>query len=552
MRHLLALMFLASCGAPPATPPGPSEPAEVRLAIVGTNDLHGHVERLPILGGYLDNLAAETNVLLVDGGDMFQGTIASNLSEGAVVIRAYDALRYHAAAVGNHEFDYGPVGEAVTPRTPTDDPRGALKARAAEASFPLLTANILDAATGARVDWGANLPATTTVRLAGIDVGIVGVSTEDTLVTTIAGNVADLAMAPLAETIVAHAERLRGEGAAVVVVAAHAGAVCDEHRDPDDLRSCDEGEIFRVARALPPGLVDVIVAGHTHRGVAHRVQGVAIIESFAYGEAFGRVDLTVRGGRVVESVIHPPQALCTEPRARRCETFPYAGRPVVENAEIAAVVAPDLERAEVIRSRPLDVTLAAPFVQARGEETPLSRLIADLIREAREADVAVINGGGIRAPLPAGPLHYGDLYETFPFDNRFARIELTGAELKALIAADLASDRGILTFSGVHARARCEGATLALTLHRDDGRPIGDDERLAVVTSDYLATAPIPAFAAAQAAGRVTLEEGEPMRETIAALLRGRGRIDPAEGALKTPRVEHPGRPMRCAPGADE
>ena len=84
MRHLLALMFLASCGAPPATPPGPSEPAEVRLAIVGTNDLHGHVERLPILGGYLDNLAAETNVLLVDGGDMFQGTIASNLSEGAL------------------------------------------------------------------------------------------------------------------------------------------------------------------------------------------------------------------------------------------------------------------------------------------------------------------------------------------------------------------------------------------------------------------------------------------------------------------------------------
>src|SRR5690606_3539314 len=118
--------------------------------------------------------------------------------------------------------------------------------------------------------------------------------------------------------------------------------------------------------ALPPDLVDVIVAGHTHRGVAHRVNGVAIIESFAYGEAFGRVDLTLRDRRVVDSKIHPPQPMCTKPAADPCETLPYAGRPVVENAAIAALIAPDLARAEAIRTKPLGVELAADFEQKRG------------------------------------------------------------------------------------------------------------------------------------------------------------------------------------------
>ena len=87
--------------------------------------------------------------MLVDAGDMFQGTLESNLGEGAAVVRAYNLLGYDAAAVGNHEFDYGPVGPAPTPRAPGDDARGALKARAAEARFPFLDANLADVASGA-------------------------------------------------------------------------------------------------------------------------------------------------------------------------------------------------------------------------------------------------------------------------------------------------------------------------------------------------------------------------------------------------------------------
>src|SRR5204862_183788 len=67
--------------------------------------------------------------------------------------RAYNALGYDAAAIGNHEFDFGPVGPATSPRAPGDDPRGALEARAAEAHFPFLAANLIVESTGAAPAW---------------------------------------------------------------------------------------------------------------------------------------------------------------------------------------------------------------------------------------------------------------------------------------------------------------------------------------------------------------------------------------------------------------
>ena len=125
----------------------------VRIAVVGTNDVHGQL--LPTedrgglveLSGYVAALRASGDadaVLLVDAGDMWQGTLESNLDEGASVTAAYEALGYAAAAIGNHEFDFGPAGRAATSAGRGDDARGALRARAADAAFPLLAANLVD------------------------------------------------------------------------------------------------------------------------------------------------------------------------------------------------------------------------------------------------------------------------------------------------------------------------------------------------------------------------------------------------------------------------
>ncbi len=561
------LLLLIACGptaAPvPATPPldeVPSvrvhtldaAPRRVVLSVVGTNDLHGHLDALPRFGGYLANLRAARRddgaVLLVDGGDMWQGTLASNMAEGAPVVAAYNVLGYDAATIGNHEFDYGPVGPAATPRGPTDDPRGALLARVREATFSVLGANFLDASTGEPVAWDG-IARTTTFERAGVKVGVIGVSTIETPATTIAANVRDVRMAPLAPTIEALAGELRADGAQVIVVLAHAGAECQRLDDPDDLSSCDRGEIVEVAESLPSGLVDVIVAGHTHKAIAHRVNGIAVIESWALGRAFGRVDLTLVDGRVVEQRLFEPQDLCvTPPEGGECEAREYEGAPVAPSTEVAAVVTPALQAAQARLDELLGVTLSEPFTRNYRAESALGNWLADLMHELRpDVDAALLNAGGVRANLEAGPLTYGQLYEAFPFDNRLATVQLTGAHLRRLVAFNLQRSSGILLFSGLRVRATCRRGELVVELRDRRGRRVRDRQRLTILTSDYLATTPL--FEGLPAGAVQIDQSAPPIREAIAARLRERrGTVRPADVFdPERPRVVLPTpRPVRC------
>ncbi len=550
----------ASCGGPPPVEEAPPpEPRRVVLTIVGTNDLHGHVRALPYLAGYLEVLRElrrdDGAVVLLDGGDMFQGTLESNLLEGAPVVSAYAQLGYDAVAIGNHEFDYGPVGERSTATEPGDDPRGALIARATQARYPFLNANLLVRETGARVSWDG-VTASTLFPKASVMIGVIGVTTEATLSTTLAANVADLSMAPLAAAIAEESAALRRRGADVVLVAAHAGGICERFEDPDDLSSCDPAqEIFAVAEALPAGAVDAIVAGHTHQAVAHRVAGIPIIESYAYGVAFGRVDLVIEDGRVVETRVFEPQRLCETGSCHEgtCALGEYEGVAVAPVAEVQAAVDPAIENASALRERSLGVQLSAAIDRTRVAECPLGNLFVDLMRASRPGvDVALTNGGGLRADLPAGALTYGQLYEAMPFDNRFAIVNVRAAELRALVEANLQDDGSFFSLSGVRAEARCDGERLAVTLSDERGRRIPDDRELRLITTDFLATGG-DGLMRHVAAGEdaVTLDDGELVRDGMARVLEQRGGtlapgdlFDPAR-----PRVAYPGeRPVRCAP----
>ena len=95
--------------------------------------------------------------MLVDSGDTFQGGIESNLSEGALVVDAYNAMGYTAGAVGNHDFDFGSIDSPAARQLP-GDLRGALKARAAQARYPFLAANLIDTTTGRPVEWPGSNP----------------------------------------------------------------------------------------------------------------------------------------------------------------------------------------------------------------------------------------------------------------------------------------------------------------------------------------------------------------------------------------------------------
>ena len=146
----LVVVFIISC-APTSVEP---EANLIVISVLGTNDVHGELIPQSDRGGIItfsgyvaalrDARADDGAVLLVDAGDMWQGTLESNLSEGAAVVQAYNALGYAAAAIGNHEFDFGPAGPRPIPQDDGDDPQGALRQRATETDFPLLAANLIE------------------------------------------------------------------------------------------------------------------------------------------------------------------------------------------------------------------------------------------------------------------------------------------------------------------------------------------------------------------------------------------------------------------------
>jgi 5'-nucleotidase len=493
--------------------------AELTLSVVGPNDLHGRLFTdeqgrggLTVLGGYVDNLRAARAadggaVLVLDAGDTFQGGIESNLSEGLMVVDAYNAIGYSALAIGNHDFDFGtvdprgPLATWLTQALSGTDPgdvQGALKAAAARARFPFLAANILDAATGQPVRW-PNVQPSTIVEAAGVRVGLIGMMTETGLRQTLAAHAVGLATSPLAATVARESAALRARGAELVVLATHAGGWCGETGKPHDLTSCDDGsEIFRLVRELPRGTLQAVVAGHTHGTVAHIVNDVPIISVPNFGVQFGRLDLTfdtaLRGVTGVR--VHEPQRVCSriEPASGECAVAPagvvaeYEGRPVVASAKVAAAIAPELTRVRALRAEPLGVVADTAVERGSGTESALGNLFAAAVRAAVPgADAALGYGagrGGIRSDFAAGPLTFGQAYDAFPFDNRITRVALTGAQLRRLLAAQLPfwidGRRGLPGLAGIRVAVTCDGAQPVVNVTRSSGGDVQPDERLVV------------------------------------------------------------------------
>jgi 5'-nucleotidase len=225
-------------------------------------------------------------------------------------------------------------------------------------------------------------------------------------------------------------------------------------------------------------LVDVIAAGHTHGEIAHLVDGIGIIQPFSRGGSFGRVDVVFdRRTRHVARIqpLAPQQIVPAQ----------YEGKAVANDPAVVQAMAPALKRVHELQATPLGVSLDAPIPRAGTSGSALGNLFAAALREAVPgADVAAINSAarGLRADLAAGPLTVGRLYEVFPFDNRVARITLSGAELARWVAGEMRQGRrGSLGISGVEVRASCLAGGVHVDLFRGTVR-IHDDDRLLAVT----------------------------------------------------------------------
>lgn len=428
-----------------------------RLRIIGTNDFHGALEPRPdettALRGGAANLAAairraqrecqppECVTLLVDGGDMFQGTPASNFVFGRPVVEIYNYLGYSAAALGNHEFDWG---------------QDTLRALMRAARYPILGANVRYKADGRDVPW---IPNDTIVQRGPLRIGIIGLATVETPSTTLAEHVADLSFVDAVPIIDSIAPRLRDRGADFVVVIGHIAARCST-------AGCS-GEAIDIANRLTTK-VDVIISGHSHTRADTEVRGIPVVQARSRGQAIDVVDVYTSGAPSTHEV-------------REIYADSVVADPNV--AEIVAAANRFLDRIAPQINRP--VARIATTMRS-GPQHPLGNLIADAMRVTAGGDLAVMNSGGVRQALVAGVATYGSLFEVQPFGNKLVRVRVRGSDLRAYFARAL--ERGAPNFHLSGARIVYHaGTTPGLDSLTIQGRPVLDQAIYTVVLNDFSA-----------------------------------------------------------------
>lgn len=533
------------------------------LTLVGTNDVHGWIagrtESFPqgdivyggaaAFAGYLNVLRRENpnGVVLVDAGDLFQGTLLANLTEGQVVIEAFNLLGYDAAAIGNHEFDYGPQGPLSAPDNASMDPFGALKERIAQARFPLLSANIYEAQSARRPAW---LPPEGTVMLErkGIKIGVIGLTTPQTPTVTLPVNVESLKFRPLSSEALAAATRLRAQGADLVVAVVHAGGRCSDVSSPHNVSSCDasSSEIFEMVNSLPFGALDVVVAGHTHARIGHWVNGAAVVESWAYGRHFGVVEVAVdpttrrmvREKTRIQSGIEICTTWDTQTKSCNPETLrPNAAavvpgpalfheRPIRIDERIVAALRPVEAQVLALQHRRLGLTVVSPIRRAYDAESTLGNLVADSLKAIAHADVGLMNAGGLRADFLPGPLTYGAVYEVLPFDNTVAKLELTGEQLQRLLARAYAGSKGVFQVSGLQVElTKCNGQQRLSTVKLAGGQSLNPTTKYTVALPDFLARGGdgLSAVVMTLDPGQVDVSPATNLRDELIALWQRRG-----------------------------
>lgn len=404
------------------------------LRLVLTTDFHGAILPQPAswadgriaggaatLGAMIDSATAACDcpVLHLDGGDQMQGTLTSNLSFGRSTVAAFNAMGLDAAAIGNHDLDW------------TID---TLKARMAEANYPWLAANVYDSTVGGRPGWARPFAM---LKADSLNVAVVGYITGETKRIVYAPNVAHLAFPAGYAAIKGVLDTVRALHPDITVIVAHAGATCSGSE-------C-RGEIIDLARAAPAGVIDAIVAGHTHRPVATEVNGIPIVEARANGTALGILDLSIgsSGNRHWRSQLLDVFADAVTPDPDVLDAFaPYAGSAMLLATRIVTE---------------LPLPLASP---RGGGETALGNLIVDAQRAETGADIAITNNGGIRRALPKGAISYGMLYELQPFGNAMVVVTMRGADVRAMLEHAVA---------GAGPDAHVSG----LTVTYDPSRPVG-------------------------------------------------------------------------------
>ncbi len=459
---LLTILIVA--GALSAAAADKEDDGIIRLHLMWTNDVHGHIapeaarfmnpEFPPPLGGgasaarYIKAVrakaaAAGEEVLLVDVGDMFQGTPIGSKTKGTAVIEYFNAIGYDFAVPGNHDFDMG---------------RENTERLARMSNFPWVCCNLAEEDTGKFVDW---VVPELMIDVQGIKIGVVGIITPSTKTMSFPKNVKGLDFMNMPEQVSEYRDRLKSEGADLIFLAIHEGLPYDPDEGWKRITGGTETEtageqqgtfgsnysnhgmnLMELVHEVPG--IDFAVGGHTHRGYHHPwidpVNHTMCFESFGNGSSIGHVILLIDSKSktlVGYEGAHDRGTLIT---LFEDEIWP--------DEEIAEVIRPHQEKTEAALRR-----VVGRSSIALGRGGPGANLVGNLVTDSMveyfKADFAFQNLGGLRADLPAGDLTSRDVFSVLPFGNELVVVEMDGRTLRRVIERKVAGRSGGLCISGV-------------------------------------------------------------------------------------------------------
>lgn len=380
---------------PPTAPPTPETATDngVRaLTIFYTNDEHGWMEGVePGRGaaemvGLWQELGYQPDgpYLILSGGDLWTGPAISTWFEGQSMTEVMNSMGYGAAAVGNHDFDFGLEG---------------LRARAFEANFPLLSANTREKVSG-RVPTDLGIEPYVVQEINGIQVGIIGLTTTSTPWTTNPTNVADLDFIDYETALREAVPQAKADGAELLVVAGH---LCQE-------------ELRQLAGRITDLGIAMIGGGHCNELFVQEVDGMVLLEGGYHLTSFATVTFQFDTGR--DTVLAADYAI-----------YPNEGGPT--DPTVDAIVA----HWQALTDEELNVVIGYTDAGIGRRTVEMETLITESwLWSYPTADVAITNLGGIRAGLPAGEITFGDVVGVMPFNNVLVELHLTGQQLLRVLA----------------------------------------------------------------------------------------------------------------------
>ena len=408
--------------------------AQTTVTLLSTNDVDQFESFAGLSGVVAAERAAGENVLFLHAGDSLSPSVLAGLDKGDHMVDLLNLISPDFMTVGNHEFDFGP---------------DVLENAIAKLNFPMLAGNI------AKAD-GSTLPGTqasSMVEIDGFKIGIFGLTSPETAFKSSPG---DYGFAPSIATAEALAAGLRADGADIVIALVH----------------LNQAEDFALVSS---GAADVVITGDDHNQLTYYNGKVAMMESGEQAEVVTALDLTLeRDDDDVE----------WSPSFRILDTSNVAATADV-GAKIAALNDQlDASLGEVIGTTATAMDTTRPVI--RGMEATFGNLVVDAMRVATGADMALTNGGGIRAKATYAPgqaLTAGDIMRELPFGNKTVVLEITGQQVIDAV------ENGV---SGVENGAGRFPHISGFAFVADLSQPAG--ERVTAVTIDGMAIDPTATF----------------------------------------------------------